>query len=343
MKNLKIACTKPKKFFKLYANCIAVEGRECSLIIDFHQKKYLKIPIQNVNLLVKEFDNFEIYDNEDFLEKNKDNLIFKIINLLHSDKMGFFTDSPKEFPETDHHISESPEWINNAVIEIDNANLSIYKKVFAELEQMLCRYIELWFTEELDYNFLEETVRNWENSVLRSFSIIINAKNINSEKLINISEFFSTNLKIDNLVFYNCDNSVIYNKYNVTCIKEDISNVNYEKNKYDRIIMDMNFFIEVKNRNPFYYKKVSIDKYGNIKNFLSNTKIYGNIKNDSLIDICSLSDFKSVWYATNDKIDQIKDSPMRYCYSITDELIPLNNGNFKIKTDLQTFPWDNIK
>jgi len=287
--------------------------------------------------------SFEIEETEEFYNENEENIFWQVIDLLHKNGMGFLTENPWEFPEIDTNLVDSPEIINNAIIEIDGINPTIHRKLFDELDDMMCRYAEVWFFSSCSYEDIARIVTAWDGGFLRGVRIIIDMARKDGEDVAKYSNLISASNKIDEIVFFNCNELPASNSPKVTYLQKDISDLNYKTNEYNRIVMEMSFYLQAKNRNPFYYKKVCIDKQGNIKNFLANKKTFGNIKINSLVDVCKSDDFQKLWNVTNDQIIDIKDSPMRYCYSITDDLIPLDNGYYKMKTNLKVFPWDNVQ
>jgi hypothetical protein len=333
---------KKRKYFKIYAHCVLVEGSECSLIIDFYHKKYLKVS-SPVGIFLKEnMNDFQVDEDLQYVEQ-QDNLLFNVIDVLYKNGMGFFASSPGEFKSIDVSCDESPDIINNAIIEIEEIEFELHKKVFEDLNVLLCKYIEVWFSEKCTFCDIAALVNGWNSSVLRGARVFVDAIKMNTEELFKFNNLQQlSGGKIDEIVLYNCMVRPVNLNSTIIYTKSDLSNLNYQGNKYNKIVMEMSFFVESKNRNPFYYKKICIDREGNIKNFLANNEIFGNIKTDSLNNICLSPNFQRLWYATTDKIVDIKDSPMRYCYSITDDLIPLENGYFKMKTELTTFPWNKI-
>ncbi len=71
-------------------------------------------------------------------------------------------------------------------------------------------------------------------------------------------------------------------------------------------------FSEAQKRNTCLYKKISIDKSGNIKNCPSMTSSFGSIDNSSLIDIVQMTEFTSYWNINKDKIQICRDCEFRY-------------------------------
>ncbi|MCB9048450.1 MAG: hypothetical protein H6556_03380 [Lewinellaceae bacterium] len=77
------------------------------------------------------------------------------------------------------------------------------------------------------------------------------------------------------------------------------------------------FFYEAKNANPYFFKKVSIDRSGNIKNCLSQNFSYGNILDGSLEAILSGHSFQELWYVNKEKVRGCRDCEFRFaCFDM---------------------------
>lgn len=72
--------------------------------------------------------------------------------------------------------------------------------------------------------------------------------------------------------------------------------------------------------NPYYYKRVCIDENGNIKNCLKNEKVTGNVNMDNIVEVTRQREFQELWFASCDKIIDIKDNPLRYNMYVTNQL-----------------------
>ncbi len=70
--------------------------------------------------------------------------------------------------------------------------------------------------------------------------------------------------------------------------------------------------VEAMNYNSCLHKKISIDKYGNIKNCPAMPQSYGNIKELSLEEALNHTEFKKYWNLTKDNIEVCRDCEFRY-------------------------------
>lgn len=71
-------------------------------------------------------------------------------------------------------------------------------------------------------------------------------------------------------------------------------------------------FIESKNVNNCLNKKISIDKFGSIKNCPSMKNSFGNIREITLLEVLLKEKFKELWSITKDQILVCKDCEFRY-------------------------------
>ena len=82
--------------------------------------------------------------------------------------------------------------------------------------------------------------------------------------------------------------------------------------------------------NPYLNKKVYISPEGNVKNDSYYTEIFGNIYTQDIEDIIGLNSFRYLWGINNDKIEILKDNPMRYSILTTGIIEKTNKGKHTI-------------
>jgi len=107
----------------------------------------------------------------------------------------------------------------------------------------------------------------------------------------------------------------------------DITNANIDR-KF--LINNIEYYYECQKYNPYYNKKVSIASNGQINNCIKNKAVFGNIKDDSILDIVTSKKFQEFWNVTHDQIIDIQMSELRYNYIITNDLEKQSDGKFKI-------------
>lgn len=103
------------------------------------------------------------------------------------------------------------------------------------------------------------------------------------------------------------------------------SNIN---RKY--LINNIQYFYECQEYNPYYNKKVSIDRKGDIKNCIKNKAVFGNILYNKLEAVIQSQAFREFWFVSHDRILEIKDSELRYNYIITNDLEKVSDQYYRL-------------
>jgi SPASM domain peptide maturase of grasp-with-spasm system len=313
-------------YFKLFAHNIPVLGKSRSAIYDLQKGCIVFIP----NILFQIIQDLSVNPLQDVrfqYAPNQPELFDNYINFLIKKDLGFKTKTPKSFPELDLNF-DAPTDIYSAIIESDFREYDI-NPVMTSLDELLCRHIEL----RLNVNDLEkeELICFFQNINTKSFRSIIVLIEYRPELWYEnwAKEIFEACQKIEKIVI---TNSVI--KFNtddypkqIMFSTQSIEEVSLYKKRY---IINLNYFSEAQRFNPFYNRKVCIDFMGNIKNDLRQTYSFGNISSDSIVQVNKKQEFRELWNASPDTIEEIKDSELRYCQFLPFLLTQNKENNWAI-------------
>ena len=315
-------------YLLLFSFCKIVKGEENSIICDFQKEKIKFIPNEMVTVIKmlqeQTFDSVKSQFVEDV------DIFNSYIKFLSDEGFVFYNESNENFVDIENYWA-SPEIINNAIIEysFDNYNLA---DVLIQLDNLLTKFIEFRFTTFIEENITEFTkvLEYCTDSVLRSARIYMpyESKEM-SQKLIELVKSFPV---VDCIIFYNSKSNRLIEKddqqtFFITQTIEDITKANIDR-KF--LVNNIEFFYECQKFNPYYNKKVAINSKGEIKNCIKNKSVFGNLKDYSIAQIVKTNDFQEFWYATHDKIVEVKNSELRYNYIITNDLVKITDEKFKI-------------
>lgn len=323
-------------FFKLFANCILSVGDDDIYLIDYHMVSYLKIDDYIYDLVVNKSNKLNISDIKNDSELGDDAV--EILNFLVENNFGFFVDDITQYPDIDSTF-DSPEIINNAIVEIENIENYNIDSLISQLNDLFCGKLEIWVTKQLSLKKLIAIIAKFEDSFIRTIQIIINYNFLSAQDIIFLDNIdYLKKLDKLELIIYNYTNNKASDNLHFT--KDDLYHANYLSLNNNPIHINLDFYLESKKHNVFLNKKVCIDTKGNIKNFLSFNKSFGNINDDSLADVIQSNDFQKLWFVNNDKIEQIRHSPFKYCFPILEEPILDNKSSLYNITSLDSYPWD---
>jgi len=323
------------KKFKLFSNCFAVKGINRGIIIDFQRKNYYTIPNQIVELL-DEYSSKELYSL--FQDFNSDKIALKkYIRFFLSNELIIVSNDINQYPAISTDF-ERPYSIDTITLD-SQLNRSILKD-FLEKKiddlgvsslKIICNAFNLEETVE--------TLKFIDKSRIKAVVLYIKYTAGLEPVLVKLQNRFP---RIAEVIFYN--------------VKETSNN---SKFIYDRksleevlemkIINQQNFTMNLFNYNESlkynfaYNRTLFIDSYGNVKRYITDESIFGNVKTDDLNKIVKNKEIIDFWGINKDKIRVCKDCEFRYI--CPDGSIPLKTVDEKHYTSSQSCyysPYSNI-
>ncbi len=298
-----------KKYFKLFANCIGVLGYNKAIICDLQRHKALVITHSIYNLIedckklnIDSVLDYNQYDREDVLTN-----LEKLVEL----ELGFWTENPDNFPEIKLNW-ESPELINNAIIEIDFNNLEDIEKFLGGIFSLKCKFLEIREYSSFTEDKLRFILNKCGKSQIRSINLFV--KYINTEMYERLNTLLINYPKLSNIIIHSCI-EVEYFSSNPRILKtkqaiNDNSHCGNVGKQYFR--NNIKFFTEAHNFNTCLNKKISLVNHGIIKNCPSMKKNFGNINEIMIDELITKKEFKGIWNISKDKINVCSDCEYRY-------------------------------
>lgn len=296
-------------YFKLFAHNIPVSGKEKSAIYDLQKGEIVFIP----NILfqiIQDLKQNPLATIKHQYAPNQPELFESYVDFLIKKDLGFKTKSPESFPEIDLSY-QVPAGIYNAVIESDFEQYDM-NLVINSLDELLCRHLELRLQiNQVEEDFLLSFFQKINHKSFRSIVVFMEYRAELWQEDWAIKVFESCQ-KIEQIIVINCPIAFKSDQYTDKIIytTQSIEALSIYKKRY---IVNINYFTEALHFNPFYNRKVSIDKAGKIKNDLRDNHNWGSVEDNDLIEVVGCQEFKNIWEASPDNIEGLKDSPLRYC------------------------------
>jgi SPASM domain peptide maturase of grasp-with-spasm system len=302
-------------FFKLYSNCIPIKGFKRSVIIDLQKNTTHLIPNDLYEILLK-VENIEI--DQIYLEYDFENrtIIEDYFKNLIDLELGFYCNELELdfFPKmnTDYY---SPSIISNAIIE-NQYDIKFFEKIIEQLDNLGCEYVEIMFYQTIENELLTSILNLFTKSSITHIGLLLKYDCTKDENYIKF--LTSTKLRLIKIIITNSVEDKVFasTNYNFTFVRhiaENINSFNYcgvvNSNYFSN---DMLHFSESKNHNTCLNRKISIDKFGFIKNCPSMNDSFGNIKDTTLEEALNHSDFKKYWNINKDQITTCKDCEFRH-------------------------------
>lgn len=314
------------QYFSLYSFAVPVQGKDQAIICNLYNAGYIIIPQFLCDILLHYIDKSVV--ELEAMYKDTSGEIKKHFDYLLSQNIGTYSNRLGAFPRMNLDWSEGAI-IKYAAIRVDSIEKNDYKSLLASLINLGCRYIEVWCICIVDMDSLIERLRQTEDSIIRAIDLFVPYEsNIDQSIYINSHTKCS---KINNIYVYNAPYEMDLEKekvfFKVENLVEDKYNADIDDDEY---IIYSDFFVESMHRNPYYNNKICVDQDGYIKNCFQHKKNFGTISDINIEQVACSPEFQEMWFASNDKILEIRDSPFRYIWMNTHELTKIDNDLYSI-------------
>jgi SPASM domain peptide maturase of grasp-with-spasm system len=277
-----------------------------------------------------------------------DEIIEEYFDFLIQKKFGRWVKSLDKGFDKLNFSYEVPNTITNCIIDLDKNSKHPFPKIVAELDELICQALQLRFYDSITPTDLHHYLDYFKDSKIRGIEIILPTHEAYTPDV--IAGLSQQHPRLLYLVFGSAS-STIETTYHQEKLKVNYTTASFESasccgyisSHYFRV--NIKAFTEAKNVNSCLYKKIAIDKDGNISNCPSIFKKYGNIYKSSLIEVASMNDFKKLGGIKKDEISTCKDCEFRYicsdCRAYIKDSNDLYSKPLKCGYDPYTNVWEN--
>lgn len=315
------------KYLKLYSSCKSVRGKERGAFYILDENRIEIVPLSMIELT----DSLKQYSIEECKKIVNSEILFnEYIDYLIVKRIGFVTDEPNSFSDMDDFY-DSPSHIFISCISIDEKSTYDLINFVKELDDLLCKHIEIRLLySPLCIEQLLKILKLFEKTTIRSIDLhISNCPFFLLPKLMKILDSYK---KISHTVLY----SMPYEKIEsgVIFTTQHYNDIGYSPFNEKILYINIKHYSEAQHFNPFYNKKISIDKNGFIRNNLICKIDYGlycSITNP-ISEIIKNKEFTKYWKINSDMIEDVRDSELRYAIFLTYEIDEIN-GKYYFKKD----------
>lgn len=291
--------------YTTFSNCIISKGSKRSIISDIQCKNYFFIPNSIADTLRKKgFKKDEItncYGESAFRFLIENAIIFN----CESNNLNLFPSFNLTY--------ESPNVIENAIIDRDDENYDDIEVIIKELDILFCESIQVRFKNAVSGNFIHELVNLVEETSIESIELILPYSNDFSNR--KVEEFIEISTRLTSIIFFSSERDLVRQQKQATVIYYK-KHINPIKDcgciKQSNFVSSIKFSSLANSYNTCLYKKVSFDTKGNIKNCLSMDIMYGNIFDSDLKEVIQSEDFQKLWHIKKDNIKVCKACEFRH-------------------------------
>ncbi|KFF10019.1 hypothetical protein [Flavobacterium hydatis] len=293
------------KKFKLFSNCFSVKGINRGLIIDVQRKNYYPIPNQVIDL-INEYSGKEIYSLFKDFENDK-NVLKKYIRFFLSNELVIVSNDIKRYPAISSSF-ERPYNLDTITLDSSLSTTILQDFLKNQIDNLGVSNLKL-ICNDFDLPKLTEILKYINKS--RIYSVVLYIKHdVGFEKeLIKLQKKFA---RIAEVIFYEVKkNDVQKSKfiYETKALEETLS---MKINNQDNFLLNLFNFNEALKYSLAYNRTIYIDSLGNIKRYISDELIFGNVAIDDLNEIVLNPEITDFWEINKDKIKVCQDCEFRY-------------------------------
>ena len=298
--------------FVLFANCLPVRGARRSVICDLQRGAFHFVPNSLYEILT-DHRGKTIEAIKDIYENQYDQEIDEYFSFLLHHELGFFCSDPSSFPALDLSW-DVPERITNAIIDVDGDSPHDYRKLFAELDDLGCKGLELRFLHSPALRDLESVLGAASRGRLRSIDLVVAYGEELSPPA--MERFVERYPRLSSLIVYGAPQNLVAAcrcAVTLTYVTQHVDPPSgCGKVHASFFATNVDSFTEAQKFNSCLNRKMSIDAGGEIRNCPSLPRSFGNARDVSLHSALAHRDFAALWEINKDQIEICKDCEFRY-------------------------------
>jgi SPASM domain peptide maturase of grasp-with-spasm system len=159
-----------KKYLKLFAGCVPVQGARRTVVVDTQRGAHFFIP-NDLHTLLGPQQCLDLPVLRATYPQHEA-IIDQYVTFLLQQELAFFTDEPERFPVLDLSF-RTPEPITNAIIDLDAASDFDLRPLVAQLDALKCKALQLRLSHAQTCPELTELLALFGDSLLRSIEVYV--------------------------------------------------------------------------------------------------------------------------------------------------------------------------
>jgi SPASM domain peptide maturase of grasp-with-spasm system len=301
------------RYFLCYACCIPVQGHARSILCDLQRGSFLFIP----NILVEILELCREHTVEEVhahFGNEHDEQIDEYLQYLIDQQYGFYTTEPQRFPLMSLDW-RNPKIITNCLVDFDAGTRHDLADLNEQLSNLGCEALELRFFHSLDLAGLEERLRPFTDSSLRSINVLaghhpslepeVLRDLLVRQKRVRHITIHSSPAR-EELLIVDPQTSL---QYTPEVIDSEACCGNVSSRYFSCTV---SAFTEARRFNNCLNRKIGIDKRGAIRNCPSMPRSYGRLGVTPLSEVVDNPEFRKPWEVTKDQVLVCQDCEFRY-------------------------------
>lgn len=315
--------------FMLFSTCIPVKGFNRSIIYDLQRMSFEYIPNSLYDLII-EFEGNSIEDIFTKYDDSEKTTIEEYFTFLFENEYIFFlrNTTRDNFPKL-NTVFDSPHHFLTFVLDIKKSKAnSVYMNLVNEqikeclVATLVLRLIDKDFTKDEVIKILD-----YLNDIpTRIIHLFIDEECSFDES--DYHDFLESNKRISIILIYNSKENFGEKLFNTIWLEGTRKNIFLDpfigNDSIKDFFVNMEHFVEAKNKNTYFNKRCYIDERGFISRFEKDLENFGNIDSTKVIDLIDNTDFVRYWNVTKNEIKVCRDC--EYRFMCTDGRLPIQKN-----------------
>lgn len=314
----------PNDIFFVSSSCKLVKGAKRSVIIDYGRGEVQLIPNEYYDL-VQEINRKKVSESIEAVDADSKGSFLQFIEYMLVHEYGFLTENIALFPEIATTFDDDQILLKDAIVELDEEvfNEEDFRSLLFQINEMRCNDIQLRISSNTNRTFIEKVMRLVdETNILFVEMYLVNAGKITKDEW---HDVFKAHAILSHVHVYSAaeDKAIEFRLqtegfHPIEIGKLQYHTINFKEGCCGVISFNSLNFSDIathhfhQKHNGCLFKKLTIDKMGNIKNCPKMTKTYGNFKDNRIQDVMQQKNYQSLWNVKKDDIAICKDCEFRY-------------------------------
>jgi len=310
--------------FILSSSCKLTKGAKRSILVDYLRNEIHVISNEYYDLILM-LNRKHIVRVIKLIRKESIGYFLTFIDFMLKNDFGMIINDLNQFPEITTELNDENIILKDCIIEIDEKSFEEVKisETVNKIDKLLCDDLQIRFLSSVSFEFVDRILRIINNTDI--FYVEIHCaiqRNVSQEEWFFLIEKYAM---LSNIFIYDSgkNTTVEFIKNSSNNAPLQMGKIYYLKTKLESkncgiivqgnlMFNDVNMHYLLKKYNGCLYKKLTIDRNGNIKNCPYTKNKYGNINDVDLFGVIKSEKFQKLSFIKKDDIEVCKDCEFRY-------------------------------
>ncbi|WP_134087776.1 hypothetical protein [Olivibacter sp. XZL3] len=285
--------------FRLHGDVVAVRGKRCSALYNFHTG--------SLSLIDHAFhDAINYLQRVPYAQVSPQHLDF--LPPLLDGEFGYLTNNHERFQPIplEHHPLDA---IQHALVEYhDGMEAYDPTELLGELDVLGCQHLELRLHTDATGTEVLNRLTQWlANLTFSSIHLVLSYR-----EAMDTAQLFERIPALSRITFRNApqEGKDSHGRRQLYYQRGPMDPIGYVPQLLR--IVSRRFYSEALQFNPYYHRRIAIDRWGYIRHDLGHHLEYGHIHECSIQQVYNSPTFRECWTANADRIEELQDDPCRY-------------------------------